>query len=229
MEHMPNTIGCVGNSLAVASSSQCPQDPCPFCHLNLRHDCSEKDILHRCRDFTGNTRFQLRTLVGQYVSFSVAARSILSDMGSTAKLPVAMSLQDLLGAERSVNFCEAMVWVADPPGPPPGRGGHPTVGTTVTGSGRISRGTKRYMDADEYPQWQFKSGQKKNRWTAYDRDSSEQLEEAHSRGERTVHLEIDGWCYVVYLGNFSQLSLETNSRRDVRRLTAPPVCLSDPS
>ena len=114
MEPLPNTIGCVGTSLVVASSSQCPQDPCPFCHLNLRHDCSEKDILHRCRDFTGNTRFQLRTLVGQYVSFSVAARSILSDMGSTAKLPVEMSLQECLSLTFLSRYYTG-VWEKDGP------------------------------------------------------------------------------------------------------------------
>ena len=78
------------------------------------------------------------------------------------------------------------------------------------------------MDADEYPQWQFQSGQKKDKWTAYDRHSSEQLEKAYSRGTRTVRVQINGSWYLVLIADFLQFSLETHSPRGVRRLTAPP-------
>ena len=212
-----------GNSVVVAASSQCPLHPCPFCHLKLRHDSSERDVRHRCRDITLHTRFQIRIMLSQYVCRSSAARNILLGMGSTAKLPVALSAQELVGAETSDDFVEAMEKFVTSAYSGGADGVNATVGSTATGSGSSTTGRKRYMDSDEYPQWQFKSGQKKRKWTAYDRDCTEQLEEAHSQGEHTVHLEIGRWRYVIYLAGFTQLSLNTNTRRDVRRLTGPPA------
>ena len=225
----------IGNSVVLATSSRCPQHPCPFLHLNLSHTASEENVLQRCREATLATRLQFRNMATSYITLSSAARVILEGMGSTAKLPVALSAQELLGAEMCAEFAEAIVAIGDPSRPPPSRGvkraysagadgGYATVGTTATGSESTTTRKNRYMDADEYPQWQFKSGQQKRTWTAYDRVWNERLEEAHSLDEHTVLLEIDGWRYLIYLvGNFRQLSLGTDSWRDVRRLTGPPA------
>jgi hypothetical protein len=77
------------------------------------------------------------------------------------------------------------------------------------------------METDEFPQWQYQGG-KKNKWTAYDRDSNGKLENAYTTGESSVTLSVEDWEYIVDLRVMSQWSGEAHRTRLVRRLTGPP-------
>lgn len=223
----------LGNSVHPATSSRCWQKPCSYCYLHLKHNSSEEDVLQRCRDSTNALRSEIRARAFWYVYECGAARHILAGMGSTAQLPVPLSAQELVGVHTSADFAEAIVPIGDPSRPPPGRGvkrawragalsGSATVEPTEAGSDNNFTGQKWWMDADEYPQWQYKSGKNKKKWSAYDHDSNQLLEEAHSRGIGTVLLKREEWTYMIhFVGDFQQVSLDTGTRREVRRLTGP--------
>ena len=85
---------------------------------------------------------------------------------------VPLSAQELVGVHTSADFAEAIVPIGDPARPPPGRGvkrawragalsGSATVEPTEAGSDNNFTDQKWWMDADEYPQWQWQAGSKK--------------------------------------------------------------------
>ena len=223
----------LGNSVMPATSSRCWQNPCPYCYLKLKHNVSEEEVLQLCRYSTDVLRSEIRARAYWYVHACGAARNILSGMRSTAKLPVPASVQELVGAATSADFAEAIVPIGDPSRPPPGRGvkrawragalsGSATVEPTEAGSDSNFTNQTWWMDADEYPQWQYKSGKAKTKWSAYDGNSNQLLENAHTLGLQECILGREEWTYKIYLvGDFHQVCLDNGSRRDVRRLTGP--------
>ena len=184
-----------------------------------------------CVRRTCDVTLQFRAIAADYVEGCAAARNILHGFGSTARLPIATTLYAALGEATVADFAETMTVVADPrrhvPGPPahdPHHGASSSwdapQGATGSGSQRATRGEKRWMETDEYPQWQYQGG-KKHKWTAYDRDSNDKLEHAYTTREALATLSIDDWEYIVDLTSMSQLSTEANRTRFVRRLTGP--------
>jgi hypothetical protein len=210
----------------------CGTATCPFCFLSLPHNASKTIVARRCEEITAGTREQIRCCTLHCATQVSAMRKILSVLEPTARVPVAYPIANLFEA----NFAAQDDWFMRPQGdpnqPPPGRGvtsassagadgGTATGRTTATGSEGITRGESRFMDTDEHPQWQFQ-GEKKFKWTPYDRDSNERLEDVF--GERvlqTVSLGIGDWQYEIELVSFTQLSLQTNMQRGVRRLMGP--------
>ena len=77
------------------------------------------------------------------------------------------------------------------------------------------------MAEDEFPQWQYRSGAKQNKWSAYDRPSNEQLEFAYNAGAVMVELCLSEWDYEVNLINLTQHSIEFGTVRGVRRVAGP--------
>jgi hypothetical protein len=74
------------------------------------------------------------------------------------------------------------------------------------------------MDDDEFPQWQYMGGKKKNKWAPYDHATNEHLEGAYQAGAVMVELTIDEWEYTVNLRDLTQTNSENGTIRRVRRL-----------
>jgi hypothetical protein len=74
------------------------------------------------------------------------------------------------------------------------------------------------MDVDEFPQWQYMGGKKKNKWSPYDHGTNEHLEGAYQAGAIMVELVIDDWKYTVNLHDLTQTNTENGTIRRVRRL-----------
>ena len=215
-----------------ATDSPCPRMPCPFCRLGLPHDATQEMVMSSCVRRTCDVTLEFRGIAAGYVEGCVAARNILHGLGSTARLPIATTLYAALGEATVADFAETMTVVADPrkhvPGPPADdlhhvatSGWAAPLSSTASGSEGTTRGHKRWMETDEFPQWQYQGG-KKMKWTAYDRDSNGKLENAYTTGESMVTLSIEDWEYIVDLGAMSQWSGEAHRTRLVRRLTGPP-------
>jgi hypothetical protein len=74
------------------------------------------------------------------------------------------------------------------------------------------------MDVDEFPQWQYQGGKRKNKWSPYDHGANEHLEGAYKAGATMVELVIDDWNYTVNLREMTQTNSENGTIRRVRRL-----------
>jgi hypothetical protein len=74
------------------------------------------------------------------------------------------------------------------------------------------------MDVDEFPQWQYQGGKRKNKWSPYEHSANQHLEGAYKAGATMVELVIDDWNYTVNLREMTQTNSENGTIRRVRRL-----------
>ena len=216
-----------------ASSSQCPADPCPYCELRLPHTATTTDVLDKCLAMTTESNRELNKVVCRYTRHCGAARHIVQLLGSDTDLPVAPTLFALLGEALVNDYVHHMAPLVSPGGkcPPPA----PNVAPPPTGasasadkkapdwSGRkgTPKGQKRWMAEDEFPQWQYRSGAKHNKWSTYERAANEQLEFSFKNGAVKVELCLGDWKYEVDLIDLTQLSIEFGTVRGVRRVAGP--------
>ena len=210
-----------------AASSQCPVQPCPYCAVALPHNATSDDVLTKCKQMTTETNKELNTVVSSYTRRCGAARHILRMHDTDRKLPAAGCIFDLVGPALCRDYSYHMATLIDPLGqmpPPPPDGAHPLSTAAAagpqpsTGSGSTPQGLKRWMDVDEFPQWQYQGGKKKNKWSPYDHGANEHLEGAYNAGATMVELVIDDWNYTVNLHELTQTNSENGTIRRVRRL-----------
>ena len=211
-----------------AFPSQCPVTPCPYCALGLPHDATSDDVLTKTKEMTCDTNKQLNKMVCSYTYRCGAARHILTLHHNTKKLPAAPSMFDLAGPELCRDYSCHMAPLIDPAaaaGPPPRTANaHPMSPPTAagpqasTGSGSTPTGLKRWMDDDEFPQWQYMGGKRKNKWATYDPACNEHLEGAYQAGAIVVELTSDDWKYTVNLRDWTQTNCANGTVRGVRRL-----------
>ena len=209
------------------ASSQCPVQPCPYCAVALPHNATSDDVVTRCKQMTTDTNKELNTIVSSYTKRCGAARHILRLHDTARKLPAAPSMFALVGAALCRDYSYCMAPLIDPleQMPPPSPDGAHPMGPAAaadpqasTGSGNTPTGLKRWMDVDEFPQWQFMGGKKKNKWSPYDHGTNEHLEGAYQAGAIMVDLDIDDWTYTVDLHALTQTNTENGTIRRVRRL-----------
>ena len=210
-----------------AAPLQCPVQPCPYCAVRLPHNATTDDVLARCKQMTTDTNTELNTIVSSYTLRCGAARHILRLHDTARKLPAAPSMFALVGAALCRDYSYCMAPLIDPleqMPPPPPDGAHPMGPAAAagpqasTGSGSTPTGLKRWMDDDEFPQWQYMGGKKKNKWSPYDHRTNEHLEGAYQAGAIMVELEIDDWEYTINLRDLTQTNTENGTIRRVRRL-----------
>jgi hypothetical protein len=210
-----------------AASSQCPVQPCPYCAVALPHNATSDDVLTRCKQMTTDTNKELNTIVSSYTLRCGAARHILRLHDTARKLPAAPSMFDLVGPALCRDYSYHMAPLIDPLGqmpPPPPDGAHPMSPAAAagpqpsTGSGSTPQGLKRWMDVDEFPQWQYQGGKRKNKWSPYEHGVNKHLEGAYKAGAIMVELVIDDWNYTVDLHEMTQTNSENGTIRRVRRL-----------
>ena len=209
------------------ASSQCPVQPCPYCAVALPHNATSDDVVTKCQQMTTDTNTDLVTIVRSYTMRCGAARHILQIHDTARKLPAAPSIFALVGERLCCDYLCYMTTVIDPrqkcPPPPPDghrlpRGQEAVGPQASTGSGSTPRGLKRWMDDDEFPQWQYMGGKKKNKWSPYDHRTNEHLEGAYQAGAIMVELEIDDWEYTINLRDLTQTNTENGTIRRIRRL-----------
>ena len=220
-------------AMVTHGTQSCNTADCPFCYLDLPHNVTTEMVVRRCQEITAATQVQMRADAMNYAHQVAALRRILSDLEPTCRLPLARSVVNLFDATFAAEYHTYMRTEGDST-QPPGRGvsassaagagwWNTSAGPTASGSEGTTRRESRFMEEDEYPQWQFRGG-KSRKWTAYNRDSNELLEVAFGEiGLGMVTLSIDDWMYQVDLAGLTQLSLETGMIREVRRLTGPPA------
>ena len=75
-----------------------------------------------------------------------------------------------------------------------------------------------WMDDNEFPQWQYMGGKKKNKWARYDHYTNGELESAYQAGASGGEIEIDDWMYTVDLRALTQTNTQNGTIRRVRRL-----------
>ena len=212
-----------------AAPLQCPVQPCPYCAVHLPHTATTDDVLARCKQMTTDTNAELNRIVSSYTLRCGAARHILRLHDTARKLPAAQSMFDLVGPALCRDYSYYMAPLIDPLGqmpPPPPDGAHPLSTAAAagpqpsTGSGSTPQGMERWMwmDDDEFPQWQYMGGKKKNRWARYDHYTNGELESAYQAGASGVEIEIDDWMYTVDLRALTQTNTENGTIRRVRRL-----------
>ena len=212
-----------------AAPLQCPVQPCPYCALVLPHNATTNEVLDRCKQMTTDTNAELNRIVSSYTKRCGAARHILRLHDTAEKLPAAQSMFELVGPALCRDYSYHMAPLIDPlvqMPPPPPDGAQPlnTAGAAgplpSTGPGSTPHGMKRgmWMDDDEYPQWQYMGGKKKNKWACYDNSSNAELESAYQEGASRVEIEIDHWIYTVDLRALTQTNNENRTVRRVRRL-----------
>lgn len=215
-----------------AAPLQCPVQPCPYCAVALPHNATTDDVLARCKQMTTDTNAELNRIVCSYTLRCGAARHILRLHDTARKLPAAQSMFDLVGPALCRDYSCYMAPLIDPlvqMPPPPPDGAHPLSTTAAagpqpsTGSGSTPQGMKRWMwmDDDEFPQWQYMGGKKKNRWARYDHYTNGELESAYQAGASGVEIEIDDWMYTVDLRALTQTNTENGTIRRVRRVEQP--------
>ena len=210
-----------------AAPSQCPVQPCPYCAVALPHNATTDDVLARCKQMTTDTNTELNRIVSSYTLRCGAARHILRLHDTARKLPAAQSMFDLVGPALCRDYSCYMAPLIDPLGqmpPPPPDGAHPLSTAAAagpqpsTGSGSTPQGLKRWMDVDEFPQWQYQGGKRKNKWSPYEHSASQHLEGAYKLGAIMVELVIDDWKYTVDLREMTQTNSENGTIRRMRRL-----------
>ena len=210
-----------------AAPLQCPVQPCPYCAVHLPHTATTDDVLARCKQMTTDTNAELNRIVSSYTRRIGAARHILRLHDTATKLPAAQSMFDLVGPALCRDYSCYMAPLIDPlvqMPPPPPDGAHPLSTTAAagpqpsTGSGSTPQGMKRWMDVDEFPQWQYQGGKRKNKWSPYEHSASQHLEGAYKLGAIMVELVIDDWKYTVDLREMTQTNSENGTIRRVRRL-----------
>lgn len=225
-----------GLALVALDGRRCAEGTCPFCHLLLPHGATATDALANLESRLVSLRDEQRRGIHKYLQDAAAAKLIVTQQG--------VGKFHLPGASESpceVDVSTEAAWAIVLTG-----GGRTTFGNQRgTASSSTSRGDRAgwdwsgqdawcerdahtvrkrtYLPADEYPQWQFKSGQAKKKWTTYDRDSNDRLEAAFVRGVRQMGLELDEWEYEIDFTNLTQTSTTTSSVRPIRRLSRPPT------
>jgi len=219
--------------VAQGASSQCPVLPCPYCAVALPHNATSDDVVAKCLQMTAYTNKELDTIVRRYAMRCGAARHILKIHDTARLLPAASSLFALVGEQLCRDYLWHMTTVIDPlercPPQPHHDGPHPMGPAAAagpqasTGSGSTPTGLKRWMDDDEFPQWQYMGGKKKNKWAPYDHATNEHLEGAYHAGAVMVELKIDEWEYTVNLRDLTQTNTENATIRRVRRLAEAEV------
>jgi hypothetical protein len=210
-----------------AAPLQCPVQPCPYCAVALPHNATTDDVLARCKQMTTDTNTELNRIVSSYTLRCGAARNILRLHDTARKLPAAQSMFDLVGPALCRDYSCYMAPLIDPLGqmpPPPPDGEHPLSPPAAagphpsTGSGSTPQGLKRWMDVDEFPQWQYQGGKRKNKWSPYEHSANQHLEGAYQAGAIMVELVIDDWNYTVDLRDMTQTNSENGTIRRVRRV-----------
>ena len=178
----------------------------------------------------------MRTAAITYARHMSAVREIMDSYAlPPAKLHVVRTTAQMFDTVFAAQYETFMQPHADYH-PVPGRGVASSSGATAdwwqgaaapSGSGSVAatRPESRFMDENEFPQWEYLGGKgKKLTWRAYCRDPCELLEAAFELGLGKVALTIDDeWDYEVDLVNMKQRSLATEAIRAVRRLTGPPA------
>ena len=210
------------------AASQCPELPCPYCAIALPHNATSDDVLARCKQMTTDTNAELNRIVSSYTRRIGAARHILRLHDTAKKLPAAPSMFDLVGPELCRDYSCHMAPLIDPAaaaGPAPRPANAPPMSPPTaagpqasTWSGSTPTGLKRWMDDDEFPQWQYMGGKKKNKWATYDSACNETLEGAYQAGAIVVELTNDHWKYTVNLRDWTQTNCANGTVRGVRRL-----------
>ena len=210
-----------------AASSQCPELPCPYCAIALPHNATSDDVVARCKQMTTETNKELNTIVASYTLRCGAARHILRLHDTARKLPAAPSMFDLVGPALCRDYSYHMAPLIDPRGqtpPPPPDGAHPMSPAAAagpqpsTGSGSTPQGLKRWTDVDEFPQWQYQGGKRKNKWSPYEQGANQHLEGAYKAGAIRVELVLDDWNYTVDLHEMTQTNSVNGTMRRIRRL-----------
>ena len=210
-----------------AAPLQCPVQPCPYCAVALPHNATTDDVLARCKQMTTDTNTELNRIVSSYTLRCGAARNILRLHDTARKLPAAQSMFDLVGPALCRDYSCYMAPLIDPLGqmpPPPPDGEHPLSPPAAagphpsTGSGSTPQGLKRWMDVDEFPQWQYQGGKRKNKWSPYEHSANQHLEGTYKAGAIMVELVNDDWNYTVDLRDMTQTNSENGTIRRVRRL-----------
>jgi len=82
------------------------------------------------------------------------------------------------------------------------------------------------MDDDEFPQWQYMGGKRKNKWATYDPACNEHLEGAYQAGAIVVELTSDDWKYTVKLAGLDadELRERNRSRRQAFARSGKVTC-----
>ena len=197
------------------ASSQCPATPCPYCQLGLPHSATSTDVLNKSLAMTSETNLELNKAVCSYTRSCGAERHVLQLVGSDADLPVAPTLFALLGEVLVNDYVQLMAPLVNPRPPAP------AASADQQATDLSSKGQERWLAEDEFPQWQYRSGAKHNKWSTYDIPSNEQLEFAYKNGAVMVELCLDEWDYTVNLITLTQHSLKFGTVRAVRRVAGP--------
>jgi hypothetical protein len=207
---------------------------CPYCYVDLPHNATPEMVERRCCEITETTRVQMQTAAMTSAHQINSMRQIMSTVRPASRLHVVRSVVDLFDTSFAADYETYMRPHADFH-QPPGRGvsassaagadrWNATAGPSASGSVGITTHDSQYMDEEEFPRWEFRGGKAKRlKWMAYYREPCEMLEAAFELRCKTLTLTIDGWQYEVDLVNLTQRSVETGTRRDVRRLTGPPT------
>lgn len=204
----------------------CPSQPCPFCALDVPHDASPAELCEKIKNVTNDTKNDITRVVERYVWFVTAADNCMHRLGSTARLPAAKSLWDLLDwrtnecykymtrqlQQRHQNQPRTQTEQADDVV------GAAAAATSSSGSSGPTRGTKRQRLGVDYPQWQYKGGKKKTTWQDYDMETNHLLESACWQGLTSIDFVLDEWTYTVNFRTLSQTSHETGTVREVQRV-----------
>jgi len=203
----------------------CPTLHCPFCIFEIPHDSTAEDVCAKMTMITNDTRAQAKDLLERYVLSVNAANNVLTHLGSDRPLPAAASLGTFIDSRASAAYNNLLARVVFPWDSPSESVSERDDGVWAgaaaaasSGSRGTTRGTRRSGDEAEYPQWQFKGGKKKKQWQAYDKKTNQLLESAYQRGIGHLDFVIDEWKYTVSFCEWSQMSHEYGSVREVRRV-----------
>jgi hypothetical protein len=221
-------------SLAANYTPFCNLPNCPHCYVNLPHNATPAMVERRCYEISEHTRVQIHGALLIYGQQINSIRAIMNTLRPASRLPVGRSVHDQFDDWFVAQYQTFMRPHADS-NQLPGRGvsassaagadwWNATAGPSASGSVGSTTRDSRYMDGEEYPRWEFHGGKvKKLKWMAYYREPCEMLEAAFQLHYKTVTLTIDDWQYEIDLVNMKQRSVETDTCRDVRRLTGPPA------
>jgi len=207
------------------TTPECSVLHCPFCIFAIPHDSTAEDVCGKMTLITDDTREQARDLLWRYVCSVKAADNVLTYLRSGEPLPAAANLETFIDSRASAAYNNLLARMVFPCASPSESVSERDDGVlsgaaaaASSGSRGTTRGTRRSGDEAEYPQWQFKGGKKKKQWQAYDKKTNQLLESAYQRGIGHLDFVIDEWKYTVSFCEWSQMSHEYGSVREVRRV-----------
>jgi len=207
------------------TTPRCPTLPCPFCIFEIPHDSTAEEVCAKMTMITNDTMAQAKDLLERYMLSVNAADNVLTHLGSDRYLPAARSLWSFIDSSTNASYNALLGLVRqrwESHSESDSRSDDGVWAGAAAAASSTSRGTtrraKRRRLNPEYPQWQFRQGKKHNKWQAYDENTNQLLESAFTRGLDNLQLRIDGWEYTVHFTSKTQVSHETGTLREVRRV-----------